>query len=103
MRDFDFYYGIEEIKNNIINTIRKSPEKPPVIYQECAQRLAYYQAEYLIGIYKEEATWGIQKILFILRNIKPLNFRLHRRINIIYEETIRRTQEYGDTRKQEIH
>ena len=101
MRDFDFYYGIEEIKNNIISAIRKSPEKTPIIYHECAQRLAYYQAEYLIGIYKEEATQGMQKILFILKNIRPLNFKLHGRINIMYEETVRRVQEYGNTRKQE--
>lgn len=101
MRDLEFYYGIEEIKNKIINTIIESPEDTPVIYHECAQRLAYYQAEYLIGIYRKEATQMIQGILFVLRNIEPLSQQLDKRINIMYEETVRRVQEYGNTRKQE--
>ncbi len=101
VRDFEFYYGVEKIKNDIIKIIKNSSGKTPAIYQECAQKLAYYQAEFRIGLFKEDATRGIQRILFILRNIKPLDFQLNKYINTMYKETIRRIQEYGDTRKQE--
>ena len=99
--NFEFYYEIEGIKNSIIDAIIESPEDIPAFYQECAQKLAYYQAEYRIGLYKEEATQGVQKILFILRNIKPLNSKITKRINRLYDETIRRINEYGNSQREE--
>ena len=103
MRDFEFYYEIEAIKNNIIDAIIESPKDIPAFYQECAQKLAYYQAEYRIGIYKKEATQGVQRILFILRNIKPLNPKITKRINRLYDETIRRINEYDNSQREESY